>query len=79
MLYGKENVVEYLLKTKADPNAADLHGNTALHYAATLGYSNIITLLTQNGGKKDVQNEQNLTPKQLADQQNIVKLLEYEE
>jgi len=79
VLYGKENVVEFLLKTGADANASDSHGNTALHYAATLGYVNVLKLLLSNGGKTNIQNEQKMIPEELADQPNIVQLLQSEQ
>ena len=75
VLYGKENVVGYLLKNGADANAVDVHGNSSLHYAATLGYTAIIKLLLKGNAKSDLQNEQNKTPAQLAHQPNIVELL----
>eukprot|EP01124_Arcella_intermedia_P020340 TRINITY_DN2780_c0_g3_i1.p1 TRINITY_DN2780_c0_g3~~TRINITY_DN2780_c0_g3_i1.p1 ORF type:complete len:1246 (+),score=443.17 TRINITY_DN2780_c0_g3_i1:328-3738(+) len=44
--HGKEEFVEILLKSNADPSLLDLTGNTALHYAVKNGHASIVKLLT---------------------------------
>lgn len=59
-------IVEFLLKNKADVNKTNAYGNTALHIACTLGYFKITTLLIQyNADIKQVNNDEN-TPLHLA-------------
>ena len=42
---GREKVVRFLLKYKADPSVQDVEGNTALDYAESGGNENILFLL----------------------------------
>jgi ankyrin repeat protein len=46
------NVAELLLADKADVNARDNNGRTALYWAAKTGHTDIVTLLRQHHGKK---------------------------
>ena len=38
---NKRDVVIFLLKWSADPNAQDLHGKTCMHYAAELNFVDV--------------------------------------
>ena len=76
VLLGKENLVEYLLENNAASNAQDGHGNTALHLAATLHHTKIIKLLKENGARMDVQNTECKVPKQMCEDDAILKMFE---
>jgi ankyrin repeat protein len=47
-----EDMAELLLANKADVNAKDNKGRTALYWAAKAGHADIVTLLRQHGGRK---------------------------
>ncbi|KAA0191012.1 Inversin-A [Fasciolopsis buskii] len=56
-------VIESLIKRgKADLNAADSHGRTALSWAATIGAHEAVTELLQLGAKLNIADECGLTP-----------------
>src|SRR5205085_11979331 len=46
---GRMGVIQGLLKLGADLNAMDRDGETAMHYAASSGYSDIIEVLAEQG------------------------------
>jgi ankyrin repeat protein len=50
------------LEAGADVNAADTTGRTALHGAAQKGYDQVVTFLTERGGKLDAKDRRGLTP-----------------
>ena len=45
------DVAKFLLELKADVNAADNYGRTALHVAAAVDYPEMVLLLIENKGK----------------------------
>ncbi|CAE7536877.1 UBA1 [Symbiodinium sp. CCMP2592] len=47
---GRAEILQYLLKMKADPNNADDAGTTSMHFAADLGHSRVAYHLLQAGG-----------------------------
>ena len=49
------NVLEQLLQSPQDPNAADENGNTPLHAAARNGHLNPVKLLLEAGAETDPQ------------------------
>lgn len=59
-------VYSLLANHMEDVNALSPQRNTALHYAAQQGYTNIINLLINNGASLAIQNDQGLTPIQVA-------------
>ncbi|XP_057300328.1 inversin-B-like [Hydractinia symbiolongicarpus] len=51
---GCDAVVKTLLESKcSDPNAADIHGQTALHMSTQAGHLNCVKLLIENGAHVD--------------------------
>ncbi len=69
-------IVKVLLKNKANVNAADENEYTPLHWAAKLGYTEIINILIENGANPLLKNKDGKTPGDLARYGNIKKLLE---
>ena len=58
--------MSYLIEAGADPNAAKLDGNTALHLAAMRGFPGMCKLLVSKGADKHLKNALNLSPLQMA-------------
>jgi hypothetical protein len=59
-----------------DVNAADpKNGNTALHAAVMLGYSSVVELLVEHGGKLDVKNKAGKTAQELMCRDSAGKLV----
>lgn len=71
-------VVEFLSK-HGDINAVDNDGSTSLHLAAELGNIQIVRILLANGANPSLQNKAGETPIDLAEDQEIRKLLKKEE
>lgn len=55
-----------LIQAGADANAADANGTTALHPAASAGWTTVIQLLADAGARLDVVNKNGRTPLDLA-------------
>ncbi|XP_006812030.1 uncharacterized protein LOC102800566 [Saccoglossus kowalevskii] len=81
---GDLEILQMLLDYKGDPNAQDeLHGCTAVHYAAQEGYVDCLTALIDAGGQYDVKNDDGLNCldvavgkcKQILDKQRVRKLM----
>lgn len=71
--------LEWLIQNKADINAQDIQGNTALMYAIASNQIEATELLLKNGAKTEIQNKFSHTPLQLAKRiknQNIIQLLQ---
>ena len=65
---GHLKLCELLLKAGADPNADDLVGDTALHYAALSGQAETAKVLIDKGARTDRINCHMMTPLNLAEQ-----------
>ncbi|KAJ7068152.1 hypothetical protein C8F01DRAFT_1334775, partial [Mycena amicta] len=55
-LHGHLHIIKYLLPDRADVNARDADGWTALHNACSKGYLDIVRWLCENGGASSEQN-----------------------
>jgi ankyrin repeat protein len=74
----QSKMTQLLIEKGADVRMATKFGDTALHKAAYYGQRDIIELLINNGADIEVQNNKNLTPKQVAEQahnENVLDLL----
>src|ERR1700704_3103798 len=63
---GNKDAVRALLLKKADVNAPQIDGTTALHWAVQSGDLETTNLLIQAGAKVSVANREGATPMQLA-------------
>ena len=61
--HGFPSIAARLLEEPlADPNACDLQGNTALHYASAYGELKVLRILLMGGARPDVRNWASWTP-----------------
>ncbi|XP_063922943.1 uncharacterized protein LOC135137260 [Zophobas morio] len=77
-LYGYNDIVELLLKFKADANMSNKINLTPLHLAAAYGHHNIVVTLIKYGAKANAQDEKKATPLHFAcdgSYENIVNFL----
>ena len=76
---GHDKVVEYLLRKKADPNAADRWGGTPLQDALLNGHALVATLLKAKGGSmpKDVGSEEVCSAAGLGDVKRLRLMHDY--
>ena len=58
--------IEQLINNKAEINAYNIHGNTALHYACHFGYSDLCFELIKFGASVNNCNRYDLTPTDLC-------------
>ena len=75
---GDASMVGLLLRHRADPNAADSDGDTALMKAAYGGYSEVVELLMSHGADVDIRNNENMTALEIAQEmehEDVVALL----
>lgn len=63
---GKTEIVEVLLKAKANVNAQDAHGETALIKAVTNSHLAITNILLKKGADANIQNGSGITPLHIA-------------
>ncbi len=63
---GESAAALSMLQRKADPNAAEVDGTTALHYAVRNGDSVLVDRLLRAGAKADAANRYGVTPLPLA-------------
>lgn len=68
-------VVDYLLRQKANPNSKDSHGKTALSFAAQAGREDLIVLLLKYGANPNLQDYNGRSPRQWAKSQQMKNLL----
>lgn len=68
----------FLLSAGADVNARDPKGMTPLHYAAQKGSEEVVQVLLNAGAKRDLKNRAGQTPAQLAQDPDLLKLLQYQ-
>eukprot|EP00026_Physarum_polycephalum_P003297 Phypoly_transcript_03307.p1 GENE.Phypoly_transcript_03307~~Phypoly_transcript_03307.p1 ORF type:complete len:548 (-),score=82.99 Phypoly_transcript_03307:692-2335(-) len=64
--FNNEKAVAYALTHKCSINEQDSFSHTALHYAATTGYTNILNLLLQAGANTDIKNDKGFSAYDLA-------------
>lgn len=67
---GDEKIIEFLMQIKANINARDNLGNTALHYAAYYNHADIVQKLIDNGAYQNVTNYESYTPLDMAGSNN---------
>ena len=75
--YNRE-LVEALLRKKADPNIADANGTTPLIWAVKRGNEELVKMLLEHHAKKDQADHMGIKPFEYAVQtkkQNIINLL----
>lgn len=78
VLIGNLDLVKELLSLKADINARNVAGFTALHMAAEQGFDEIAVYLLENGADINAESNEGSTPLHLAvkyDQDSMLKLL----
>jgi uncharacterized protein len=63
---GDQSAVQRLLKQRADVNAAETDGTTALHWAVRADDRDTVSLLLKNGAKTNAVNRYGVMPLQLA-------------
>ena len=73
---GHADVVSYLLLKGAQPNVVATCGATALHFAAELGHLDIVRKLMMYGAEI-LQNDQNMTPLDIAAESGRANIVEY--
>ncbi|CAE7709804.1 Ank3 [Symbiodinium necroappetens] len=73
-LQGKARTVECLLRAKAQVQAVDSSGNTALHFAAGGGHLSVVHALLTRQASPNVQNQRNETPFQVAGTRGYVEV-----
>jgi len=59
---GHEEIINLLIKHKANVHARDLHENTPLHWCADAGQMECAKLLVENSAEIDARNKSGLTP-----------------
>jgi uncharacterized protein len=63
---GDQTAIRLLLKRRADVNAAETDGTTALHWAVRADDRDTVSLLLKSGAKANAANRYGVTPLQLA-------------
>ena len=71
-IFGQYAVVKKFLELGIDKNAADLQGETCLHYASKCGFPLIIKLLLDHGANPTIKNGTGASPKDLAAYPSII-------
>ena len=75
---GWEAGVTRWLKAGADVNAKDdRYGATPLHLAAYEGHADVVTMLLEHGADVDARNADGQTPRDLATNEAVIRLLEH--
>ena len=72
---GHVDIVRLLLEARADVNAKDVEGTTALMLASGLGYAEVVTLLVQAGADLNAQDSLGRTALNLAQKDDVKKAL----
>mmetsp|Transcript_31092 Transcript_31092/g.41123 ORF Transcript_31092/g.41123 Transcript_31092/m.41123 type:complete len:484 (-) Transcript_31092:292-1743(-) len=73
----REKIIECLLEKQADPNAADFHDYTPLHYAAMYGWLETVKKLVECKARIDVGNIAGETPLMLASLNGHEEVVEF--
>ncbi|XP_055909486.1 acyl-CoA-binding domain-containing protein 6 [Eupeodes corollae] len=70
------DLLEYLLLSGANVNLQDSDGQSCLHYAASCGHFDCLRILIKFGADKDLRDNEGSIALEVADDENIKKLLE---
>ncbi|XP_055845179.1 acyl-CoA-binding domain-containing protein 6 [Episyrphus balteatus] len=70
------DLLEYLLSSGANVNLQDSDGQSCLHYAASCGHFDCLRILIKFGADKDLRDNEGAIALEVADDENIRKLLE---
>jgi ankyrin repeat protein len=73
--FGEIEIAQMLIYAKADLNVQAKNGRTALHGAAELGRVEIVRMLIDAGARKDILDYKGRLPYDLADNEELKKLL----
>jgi ankyrin repeat protein len=73
---GQTDIVQYLLKMKANIEAVDINNLTPLHLAATNDEIEIVKLLLKKGASYNVKNQEDKVSHELKENQSIILLNE---
>lgn len=74
--YGQEEMVKFLLDSKARVNVVDADGWTPLHNAASSGCLSIVKILLAHGANVEAETDSKETPSRLTEFLEIVNVLE---
>ncbi|WP_349967099.1 ankyrin repeat domain-containing protein [Wolbachia endosymbiont of Armadillidium arcangelii] len=73
---GHLDIVKYFVDDKkVSLDQKDDNGETALHWAALKGYKDVVTTLLEKGANPLIKNKNGKTPRDLANDENIIQLL----
>ncbi|XP_074598048.1 myotrophin-like [Brevipalpus obovatus] len=73
--YGQREIIEYLISQRADVNAPDKHGITALLAAIWEGHYDCVKLLIEAGANTDLKTPDGRSYLEVAEKQEIKSLL----
>jgi len=76
MMRAERDTVEILLRQKADLNAAQADGMTALHWAARQGDLDMVRTLLKAGAKPDIATRYGVTPFYIASQNSNTAMID---
>jgi ankyrin repeat protein len=72
--YGDIELVDLLIRYRADVNAPDRDGNTPLHYAVMRGHKHVAEFLLKNRANSNAQNKDGRTPLHITALSNNIEL-----
>ncbi|TDH70826.1 hypothetical protein CCR75_001211 [Bremia lactucae] len=65
----------WLIENGADPNAIDVNGDTALHYAVELERFDLVETLMKRGANSSIKNLKGLSALEIAEDEDLIKIL----
>ncbi|KAE9048529.1 Myosin-8 [Phytophthora rubi] len=68
-------VCVWLIENGADPNAIDVNGDTALHYAVELERYDLVETLMKRGADSSIKNLKGLSAKEIAEEDDLKEVL----
>ncbi|KAG6590699.1 myosin-like protein [Phytophthora cinnamomi] len=68
-------VCVWLIENGADPNAIDVNGDTALHYAVELERYDLVETLMKRGADSSIKNLKGLSAKEIAEEDDLKEIL----